>query len=243
MRSRRLAARIRPRRRRSARVAPPGDVAVVERAERLNVVLDRRGDLARDERVPPVRADHDPALDVVFALAIAQPGPRHPAVLAQEPDNGRRLRDRDAVGTPRPPEQHVVERRSPDREAESGVAGTLGRPLLRAGGAEAEAPLPPQGRAAQLEHLVEDREPVEHRDEPLAAEEVRRDRGARKPHPLDEEHADPTVSQQCRDRRAGDPPADDDHVAGVMPLTHRESGCGRAPYGRPCDSECSRPCS
>ena len=186
-------------------------------------MLGGRRDLAGDQRVAPVGADDDPGPHVVFGLAITKPGADDPAVLPQESRDRRGLRDLDALGACGPVEEQIVERSAADGEAEPRLAGLLRRALVGARRPEAEAPLPPERGRAKGEHLVEDRELVEHGDEPVAAEEVRRDRGAREPHALDEEDAEAALSEKRRDGRACDPRADHDDVTGVISLTHRES--------------------
>ena len=209
--------------------APSGHVAVVQGAQGFDLVLGVRRDFAGDQRAAPVRADDHAAQHVVLGVAIAEPGADDPSVLAQESCDRRGLRDRDALRARSPSEEQIVERAAADGEAEPRLAGLLRRAPVGARCPEAEAPLPPERGRAKGEHLVEDRELVEHGDEPVAAEEVRRDRGARKPHALDEEDAEAPLREKRRDGRACDPRADHDDVAGVISLTHRESAYAASP--------------
>jgi len=203
--------------------APPGDVPVVEGAQRLDLVLDRGCDLARHERVAAVCADDHAALHVPLPVAVSEPGADDPAVLPQEPHDRGGLGEVDAGRTRRPAKQEVVERAAPHRQAEAGIARPLGRSLVGPGAPEPETPLPPQRRGAEREHLVQDLQPVEHGDEPLAPEEVRRDRRPGEPDALDEEHTLPVLAEDRRRRRSGDAPPDHDRVVAVIVVTHVQS--------------------
>ena len=180
----------------AAWAAPSGHVAVVQGAEGFDLVLDR-GATSRATSEWRPSAPTTTRLSTSYPPSpIAEPGPHHRPSSRRSPTTVAGC----ATSTPavHAPPGAAAGRRAAlaGPRGESGLAGLLGRPLVRAGGAEAEAPLPRQGWGAQREHLVEQRQPLEHRDEPFAAEEVGRDRGAREPHPLDEEHADPAVSQE-----------------------------------------------
>jgi hypothetical protein len=198
----------------------PDNVAVVQRAERLDLVLGRRRDLTGDERVPTIRAHDDAAPNVVRGVAITEPHADDPAMLAQDFCCGDGLRDLDPICAAGAAEEHVVERAAAHREAEARLSGILRRPFVRPRRPEAEAPFAPKRWRPQGQHLVEDRQPVEHGNQPVATEEVRGDRGARESHALDEEDVEAALSQERRDGRSGDPGADHDDVAGVISLTH-----------------------
>ena len=195
----------------AGRAGPPADVAVVQRAARSFVAYVERAHAARDERMAPIRSDHDLRSHLAFPTRFADLEPDDPAILMQHLAHRGGLCHVDGRLRTRDLEEKCVKWRAAHGETEPSGSRVLGCAFLRVVG-ESVRELAGEARRTEGEHPLENAETFEYGNEPGAAEEVGRDGRARERDALDQQDADAAHAEERCSRRPRDATAHHDRV-------------------------------